>query len=102
MVSYLVIKTHPKTSVMIDRQVFEDIINSLAKSVSDIKINTFKTSITFLKKENNVNLSLEIKISKNVKIADKVKEIKNKIESHCLYLTNFKPQNIIINYVGSY
>ncbi len=102
MVSYLVVHKNPKLSVIIDKKAFEDIINTLPQRISDIKLNAIKTSVVFLQEENNVIISLDIKIAKEVKFSEKIKEIKNNISSHTLYLIGKNPSNIIINYQGYY
>ena len=45
---------------------------------------------------------IEVKISSKLNISETIKLIKNKIEMHCLFLTDKKPKNITINYVGNY
>ena len=55
-----------------------------------------------LKTSNNIFFLIEVKISSKLNISETIKLIKNKIEMHCLFLTDKKPKNITINYVGYY
>lgn len=100
MVNSLVLHSNQKVSLVIDKKAFEDVINSLSKTIDGIKINDSKTEILIREKENNIFFFIEVKISSKLNISETIKLIKNKIEMHCLFLTDKKPKNIMINYVG--
>ncbi len=102
MVSNLVLHSNQKISLIIDKKAFEDIINSLDKTIEGIKINDSKTEIVIREKENNIFFQIEVKVSSKVNISETIKKLKNKIEMHCLFLVDKKPKNITINYVGSF
>ncbi len=86
-----------KTSIFVDKKVFEDIIGFLDESISGVKINKSNIDVSFLPEENNVYIVIDIRVSKNVKVSEKVNQIKNKIEVHTELLLGIKPKNIIIN-----
>ena len=102
MVNNLVFHSNQKVSLIIDKKAFEDVINSLSKTIEGIKINDYKTEILIREKENNIFFLIEVKISSKLNISETIKLIKNKIEMHCLFLADKKPKNITINYVGNY
>lgn len=102
MVNNLVLHSNQKVSLIIDKKAFEDVINSLSKTIEGIKINDSKTEILIREKENNIFFLIEVKISSKLNISETIKLIKNKIEMHCLFLVDKKPKNITINYVGNY
>ncbi|MBD5423349.1 MAG: hypothetical protein HDR43_02540 [Mycoplasma sp.] len=102
MINNLVLHSNQKISIIVDKKAFEDVINSLTKTISGIKINDSKTEVEISEKNNNVTFSIEIKISEKLNISEIIKTIKNKIEIHCLFLIDKKPKNILINYVGTF
>ncbi len=103
MVNYLVAVNSTKTTTYISKKCFEDVINVLAEQVQNIKINYANNQIKFFQKENNVEISIEIKVAKSVKsLSDKISELKSKIEFSTLTLLGFKPKNIIIYCLGTY
>ena len=54
MVNNLVFHSNQKVSLIIDKKAFEDVINSLSKTIEGIKINDSKTEILIREKENNI------------------------------------------------
>lgn len=99
---YFILHASQKVSLIVSKKAFEDIVSSLPKVISGIKIDVLSIDVNFSDKANNVEISFDIKIEKSEKISEKINEIKNKIEIHCLYLIDAKPKNLIINYLGSY
>lgn len=102
MINYLTTNANQRTSILVDKKAFEDIINTLPKFISGIKVNILKTKIDFFQKENNVEILLEIKVAKEEKIDVKIKEVREKIEFHSFLLLDKNPKNIIIFCVGRY
>ena len=68
MVNNLVFHTNKKVSLIIDKKAFEDVINSLSKTIEGIKINDSKTEILIREKENNIFFLIEVKISSKLNI----------------------------------
>lgn len=102
MLNFVINNTNKKISTLVSKKAFEDIINSLPKVIDGIKINSSKNFVLINPKNSKIILNIDIKISKTEKISEKIRKIKNKLEEHCLYLIGSRPQNIIINYLGSY
>ena len=102
MLNFVINNTNKKISTLVSKKAFEDIINSLPKVIDGKKINSSKNFVLINPKNSKIILNIDIKISKTEKISEKIRKIKNKLEEHCLYLIDSKPQNIIINYLGSY
>lgn len=101
MVDYVSLKINSSQTTLVHKKAFIDMINDLDKSIEDIQIINSKTSV-LIKGNKNIIISLEVKIKNNVSIAQKIKEIKNKIEFHSIYLIDQKPMNTIINYLGAF
>lgn len=100
MVEYVSLNINSHQTTLIHKKAFIDMVNGIDKSIDDIQIIHPKTTI-LIKGNKSVSILLEVKFKPNVSISQKFKEIKNKIESHSIYLIDQKPSNIIINYLGS-
>ena len=100
MTDFIVIHSNQKVSTLVSKKAFEDIVNTLPKVIDGIKVNTSKTNIEISSDNKKINIFLEVKISPEYDMSEKIKEIKNKIDTHSLYLIDSKPQNIMISYIG--
>lgn len=103
MVNYLVSVSRTNTTTYIHKKCFEDFVSLLPDNIENIKINFSNTNVIFSPKYNNVEIKIELKVSKKEEsIAKKVLEIKSQLEFISLALLGYKPKNIIIYVLGTY
>lgn len=102
MLDFITLNISSKLTTSIHKDVFIDIVNSVQEKIENIRIIKNKTDINIVHSGKNIIISLDIKVKKYSDLGYKLNEIKEKIETHCQFLIDQKPIDIIINYVGNY
>ncbi len=102
MINYVTRTINQEVKFLVDKKAFEDVVYLISTTIQDIKINIPKDGITINEKENNVLISIELKVKKEKSINKKINEITEEIKTHSEFLIGKKPLNIIITYVGRY
>ena len=102
MTDYVSVTLNSKVAFSVHKKAFIEIINTIPKKINDVQVINSKTDISISIDGKKFSLYLEVKISDEIKIANKINEIKNYLETHSMYLVDSKPLNIIINCVSRY
>lgn len=96
---YISIKNNSTDTTNIHLNVFSNIVNLIPSKIKGVKINN-SPKIIIVRNNQNVDISFEYTISKKADLFETTNLIKKTITDIVVNLINFKPHNILMNYMG--